>query len=131
LSVAAVFATLSTISGIAKKALGLANDPNPFTALHMTYVVGLACHFIAGVIAGAIGGVMRPLSRWLLGAMLIGGVAGVITVVVFSIGEYGRQFWNPDTKWLTVGFACIGAIIAPYARYKSRAGRRPGLGSRK
>jgi purine-cytosine permease-like protein len=128
LFVAVAFAVLSTISGLAGLSLGR-KSANPFASLQMTYLAGLVCHLVAGVVGGAIAGVMRPLGRWLIGAMLIGSVAGAITAITFMVGEYGRHVWNPETREIIVLFACIGAIIAAYARSKMRSGRRMGSGA--
>jgi len=128
LRLAVGFAAISTVSGLLGLGLGRPTA-NPFVSLHITYIVGLECHLIAGLVAGAIGGVMRPLSRWLGGALLIGAVAGAITAIVFSVGEYGRNFWNPDARGIDLVFACIGAGMAAYIRHVGRSRRGPGHAS--
>jgi hypothetical protein len=66
-----------------------------------------------------------------MGAMLIGSGAGAITAIVFMVGEYGRQFWNPESREIIILFSGLGALVAPYFRSKIRSGRRIGSGASK
>lgn len=71
---------------------------------------------------------MRPLGRWLVGAIVIGGIVGATTWIVFAIGEYGSHFWNSDTKDTTAAFAVVGAVIGSFLRNKIRSVSRAGAG---
>ncbi len=43
---------------------------DPFEVYHTTFVKGIAAYFAGGIVAGAIGGVLRPLTRWAHGEVL-------------------------------------------------------------
>jgi len=99
---------------------------NPFETMHMTWLRGVSCNFIAGTLAGTAAGMMRPIGKWVLGSVAIGAVAGGITGAVFAIGEFGRGNSNAHSIGFAVLLSVFGAIMGPVLRTKIRGGRALG-----
>jgi hypothetical protein len=91
---------------------------NPFEIMHMTWLRGISCYLISGILAGIVGGVIRPLGKWVSGSVVIGALAGGITGVVFAFGQFGRSNWSGNSIGFAVFLSVIGAIFGPLVRAK-------------
>lgn len=102
----------------------IASGPAPFTELGLTYPLSLAMYAGLGAIGGILLGLLRPLTRFLSGAI---GVGWLIAFVVYGtiITMYGHPPWRWDA-FLAVLVALaalfVGGIgaIAEWRRHRRR-----------
>jgi peptidoglycan/LPS O-acetylase OafA/YrhL len=95
---------------------------DPFKGYRTTFVKGIAAYFTGGIVAGAVGGALRPLTRRSIGKLFVGGLVGVMADVVLRIAQDGFHFWGPNDLAFAVMFAMFGIITAflPRNAFRSR-----------
>jgi hypothetical protein len=106
---AVFFSALSSISLVL-------SQRNTFEIMHMTWLRGVSCYLISGILSGIIWGVMRPFVQGVFGSAVIGGIAGGITGVVFAFGEFGRSHWSGNSIGFAVFLLFLGTIFGPLVR---------------
>jgi len=94
---------------------------DPFEVYRTTFVKGIAAYFAGGIVAGAIGGVLRPLTRWPMGKFFVGALMGVMAVTALRIAQDGWHFWGPHDPLYAAIFAVIGIVVAFVPRDALRA----------
>lgn len=88
--------------------LFLLRGSTPFRGHNVTVVEAVATYLIGGVIAGGIVGILLPLTRWKLGAALV----GMVAVLPVSIGVIGSmQGFSPWTEGHTFVVAMMSLLL--------------------
>jgi peptidoglycan/LPS O-acetylase OafA/YrhL len=100
--------------------LAVLMQSNPFASYGMSFPRGVVMYLATGLAAGAAGGAMAPIARWTTGVMCIGAVCGMLIAIGMGIGTNGVHFWGPQERLPLLGFAVIGAGVAPYTRRRMR-----------
>lgn len=86
-------------------AIYLLQGPAPFES-HGTSILSIvAAYFGGGVVSGAIVGLLRPLSRWQLGAGMLGMIAAVPVFLAFDIAQHGFAALQQVDVFAMTGFA--------------------------
>lgn len=93
---------------------------------HLWVVVGT--YFAAGVGAGAVVGVLRPLTRHLIGALVIGIIAAVPVAIAVSLAASSPK-WGPIEWGFVRFFAVFCGPLGGFIRWKQTWGRSASDGS--
>lgn len=95
----------------------------PFEANETTYGQVVLSYFGTGIVAGALVGLLRPLLRWRLGAVVVGVVAAFAVFVGISLVDQGGfSQWDAGTwRMCAVLAVLLGAPCALIRWHRSRA----------
>jgi hypothetical protein len=86
-----------------------------FDEMGTTVYAVLLCYYIAGIIGGALVGLLLPLTRTLVGRMLVGGIASLVVCVSAQTTLQGAAWhWDRTTLVVTTVIAVVvGMILGP------------------
>jgi len=85
----------------------LTRGPGPFEANEVSLVGVLLAYLGGGIAAGALVGLLRPLLRWRLGALVVGIMATFIVGIGFRSIISGFTPWTQHDLRTNAGFALI------------------------
>ena len=110
----AVFATIIFL--VAAAFAGNGAESEPMFSLR-GYALLMLAYVSAGVSAGFIVGILKPLARWPLGAMLIGipvatVVYGSVMLVLLLVGEPDAPQSLGEAGWMALGIGCVAGPMA-------------------
>jgi len=81
-------------------------------------------YFVGCMLAGAVVGLLRPFTRWRLGAMLVGVVAAVPATATLGIAMSGNPLaWKPDDRFAFYGIIVTMGPLCGLIRWSQTWGR--------
>lgn len=91
----------------------LVTGPGVVESRHITLGPTIAAYFVGGVVGGALVGLLRPFTRWRVGATLIGIIACLPLAIAFVVVIDGSpSHWKEETIVGTlIAAVLIGAIV--------------------
>ncbi len=101
--------TLATVLSLWVLLLSLLRGSTQFDRYGMTAWEIIGAYFIAAGLVGALIGLLRPITRWRVGAIVLGILGGAISYSVIGVamdGWEGFQWWIAAGPGAFVGGAC-------------------------
>lgn len=92
----------------------------PFRANEISAPVAVVAYFFGGVAGGAIVGLLRPLTKWRIGAMFVGVAAAVPLFLGLGLAMYGPvSNWGENETFGLVATAVILGSLGGYDTWES------------
>ena len=85
----------------------LHHGARPFLEKHVTFGAVILVYFIGGVLGGAVLGLLRPLSRFFLGALVVGTIVGFVLFASIMIAVQGLPTTWDRSIWLALIFSLV------------------------
>jgi hypothetical protein len=111
-------------------AVFLLRGPDPFRRQGVTLLELLVTYATLGITTGAVVGLLRPLSRYMLGAYVVGLAIGIPISIGLAMAAKGPPATRDYTVWLAVPIACVMAklFVGHELRRTAREGSRTSNG---